>query len=112
MARSVPSGYNDHMPKRPVKVGSRELKTRLGTYLRRVRNGETILVTDRGEPVAELRPVGAPAADAVEEAFRKMAAEGLLTRGTGGPLRPFKPIRLPKGVSLSDLVSKERDESW
>jgi prevent-host-death family protein len=40
-------------------VGARELKTRLGTYLRRVREGNTLLVTDRGEPVAELRPIAA-----------------------------------------------------
>ena len=31
-------------------VGSRELKTRLGQYLNRVRKGETLLVTDRHEP--------------------------------------------------------------
>ncbi|MGH7627460.1 MAG: type II toxin-antitoxin system Phd/YefM family antitoxin [Gemmatimonadaceae bacterium] len=111
MARGPQSGYHDHMPKRPTKVGSRELKTRLGTYLRRVRNGETILVTDRGEPVAELRPLQA-SDDATEAAFRMMAAEGLVTRGKGGPLHPFKPIRLPRGVSLSEFVSKERDESW
>ena len=42
-------------------VGARELKTRLGTYLRRVREGRTLLVTDRGEPVAELRPLPADA---------------------------------------------------
>ena len=38
-------------------VGARELKTRLGTYLQRVREGRTLVVTDRGEPVAELRPL-------------------------------------------------------
>ena len=38
-------------------VGIRELKTRLGSYLREVRRGRTIVVTDRGEPVAELRPM-------------------------------------------------------
>ena len=35
-------------------VGVRELKNRLSEYLRLVRNGEEILVTDRGEVVAEL----------------------------------------------------------
>lgn len=38
-------------------VGARELKTRLGTYLQRVREGRTLVVTDRGEPIAELRPL-------------------------------------------------------
>ena len=38
-----------------IAVGVRELKNRLSEYLRRVRGGEEILVTDRGEVVAELR---------------------------------------------------------
>jgi len=38
-------------------VGARELKTRLGTYLRQVRRGATLVVTERGEPVAELRRI-------------------------------------------------------
>ena len=37
-------------------VGIRELRNKLSAYIRRVRNGETILVTDRGQVVAELRP--------------------------------------------------------
>jgi hypothetical protein len=37
-------------------VDVRELKSRLSEYLRLVRSGEEILVTDRGEVVAELRP--------------------------------------------------------
>lgn len=36
-------------------VGVRQLKNRLSEYLRLVRNGEEILVTHRGEVVAELR---------------------------------------------------------
>jgi hypothetical protein len=36
-------------------VGVRELKNRLSEYLRLVRNGEEVLITDRGEVVAELR---------------------------------------------------------
>ncbi|HKO15280.1 MAG TPA: type II toxin-antitoxin system prevent-host-death family antitoxin [Gemmatimonadaceae bacterium] len=100
------------MARRPAKVGSRELKTRLGTYLERVRRGETIIVTDRGEPVAELRPVSG-SQEAADEALRKMAAEGLVTMPTRhGGLTPFKPIRLPRGVSASALIREDRDEGW
>lgn len=35
-------------------VGLRELKNRLSEYVREVRSGEAVLVTDRGEVVAEL----------------------------------------------------------
>ena len=106
------SSYNDHMKRKSSTVGSRELKTRLGAYLKRVRSGETIVVTDRGEPVAELRPI-AVTEDATEQALQRMAAEGLITRGKGrGSLTPFRPIKLPPGVSLSELVIRERDEGY
>lgn len=39
-------------------VGIRELKNRLSEYVRLVRAGEVVMVTDRGEAVAELRPPG------------------------------------------------------
>ena len=39
-------------------VGIRELKNRLSEYLRMVRGGEDILITDRGEVIAELRQPG------------------------------------------------------
>ncbi len=38
---------------RAVEVGARELKTRLGAYLRRARDGQRIVVTERGTPAAE-----------------------------------------------------------
>ena len=41
----------------PSAVGVRELKTRLGSYLRQVRAGRTLTVTDRGVPVATIAPV-------------------------------------------------------
>lgn len=39
-------------------VGLRELKNRLSEYVRQVRGGEEVLVTDRGEVVAALVPPG------------------------------------------------------
>jgi prevent-host-death family protein len=95
--------------KRSPTVGSRELKTRLGTYLERVRRGETIIVTDRGTPVAEMRPIQT-SQDPTEAALERMAAEGLLTRGEPGPLTEFDPIPLPPGVRVSELIRAERDE--
>jgi prevent-host-death family protein len=97
------------MAKRSPTVGSRELKTRLGTYLERVRRGETIIVTDRGTPVAELRPIQA-SEDPIEAALERMVADGLLTRGEPGPLTELDPIPLPAGVRVSDLIRADRDE--
>ncbi len=40
-----------------VRVGLRELKNRLGTYVQRVKMGERIIVTERNRPVATVVPV-------------------------------------------------------
>jgi prevent-host-death family protein len=81
-------------------VGSRELKTRLGQYLNRVRSGETILVTDRNEPVAELRPLSGDA-DSLSAAVRKLAARGTVTPPTRRAASDFHahPIAWWLGVS-------------
>jgi prevent-host-death family protein len=62
-------------------VGVKQLKARLSEYLRAVKAGEVILVTDRDEVVAELRPARplpppAESADPLEE----LAAAGEITR--------------------------------
>lgn len=45
-----------------------EIKARLSAYLDRVRQGEEVLVTDRGRPIARLAPVtGEPAAEGRRE---------------------------------------------
>lgn len=88
-------------------VGSRELKTRLGHYLARVRKGETLVVTDRSEPIAELRPLAA-ADDPVEARLQALILLGIVSRGGAGRLRPFQPIA-SKG-SAADMVRQDRDE--
>jgi antitoxin (DNA-binding transcriptional repressor) of toxin-antitoxin stability system len=90
-------------------VGARELKVRLGSYLRRVRQGQTLVVTDRGRPVAELRPMPRGGRDAV---LARLEAEGVVTRPTKRRFAPFRPIELEKGAALSDAVLEERDDRF
>lgn len=93
-------------------IGSRELKTRLGSYLRRVREGATLIVTDRGEPVAELRPID-PATLTLDTRIRKLVAAGVLAQEVreGGPLPPFKPI-VSRGGSVSAAVIEDREDRF
>ncbi|HET9568503.1 MAG TPA: type II toxin-antitoxin system prevent-host-death family antitoxin [Vicinamibacterales bacterium] len=88
-------------------VGARELKTRLGTYLQRVREGRTIVVTDRGQPVAELRPL--PTDDSLPSTLLKLATTGAVTLPTVDALSTFRPIR-NRGASVSDAVRKDRED--
>jgi prevent-host-death family protein len=91
-------------------VGVRELKTRLGRYLREVRRGQTIVVTDRGEPVAELRPIATARSGAGAELDR-LVALGRLSRPSEAPLAPFRPIRR-KGLRLSDAIVADREDRF
>ena len=90
--------YRDYMER----VGVRELKASLSRYLARVREGETVEVTDRGRPVARIIPVGIP-----EDLGRSMA-EGRVT-WSGRPFRPPKRrFTLKPGPPLSDYISEDR----
>lgn len=87
-------------------VGVRELKARLGEYLRTVRAGKTLVVTDRGQPIAELRPL----TDDLDQKLSKLRAAGLIGGGSGR-LKPFEPLQIPS-VSLSDAVLEDREDRF
>ncbi|MFN2397727.1 MAG: type II toxin-antitoxin system Phd/YefM family antitoxin [Gemmatimonadaceae bacterium] len=65
-------------------VGVKELKARLSSYLRAVRAGETLLVTDRDVVIAEIRPSARRPAppDTLEEAIEALAETGEVTRAS------------------------------
>lgn len=90
-------------------VGVRELKVRLGSYLRLVRQGRTLVVTDRGRPVAEVRPLPKGNRDAV---LARLEAEGVVTRPTRRAFAPFRPITLEHGASLSDALLEGRQDRF
>ena len=88
-------------------VGTRQLKNRLSYYLRQVRKSqEPIYVTDRGEVVAELRPVNDGGDDS--EILLSLAASGDISLGNGRRLKSFKPIKPKRPVSLSRIVLQDR----
>jgi prevent-host-death family protein len=90
-------------------VGARELKARLGTYLRRVREGRTLVVTDRGEPIAELRPLTPD--PSVPSRLLKPSVKGTVTLPTRQATSPFRPIR-NRSASLSDAVREDRKDRF
>jgi prevent-host-death family protein len=63
-------------------VGLRELKNRLSEYVREVRSGDHVLVTDRGEVVAELLPPGQGLDESgVPPGLMALARKGHMTLG-------------------------------
>ncbi len=62
------------------KASVTETKNRLSQLLDHVRNGETVIVTDRNIPVAQLMPVQARAAGAAEGLVERLERNGLVRR--------------------------------
>jgi len=89
-------------------VGIRELKNRLSEYLRLVRNGEEILVTDRGEVIAELRRPG-PRADIPYPALLEAVRQGRARLGLSNrpELYPALGAIAPEGMAAR-LLDEER----
>lgn len=91
-------------------VGIKNLKNNLSAYIRRVRKGARILVTDRDEVVAE---IGLPGRDELGELpplmvewFRR--GELRLRRRTRKPL-PLSSVRFPAGTAQR-LLDLDRGE--
>jgi len=81
-------------------VGVAELRQNLSVYLRRVRNGERLVVTDRNRPVAELGPAPSTGPD-----LDRLLAEGRVSR----PVRS----QLPEPLELageSSALSRALDD--
>jgi prevent-host-death family protein len=77
-------------------VGAYEAKTRFGELLREVENGETIIVTRHGLPVARLSPMERKADDvaAAMEEIHRFRREHRPTLG---------------GIRLRELIEEGRD---
>ena len=92
-----------------TKVGLRELKNRLGVYIAKVRAGETVVVTDRGEIVAEI----SPPSRTQNAALLEMARKGELRLGTPIEDRAALYTKMPRlkiSVSSAELLDAERGE--
>lgn len=62
-------------------VGVRELKNRLSEYLRLVKTGEEVLVTDRGEVIAELHQPTLRRVRPAEGSLEDLARQGKVRIG-------------------------------
>ena len=81
-------------------VGIRELKAKLSEFVSRAANGEQIVVTDRGRPVARL--VGLGGASIIERGVE----EGWITPPSRARLGPAKRVSAPR--SIADVLDEDR----
>jgi prevent-host-death family protein len=83
-----------------MEVGVRELKNNLSRYLTKVGEGDEIVVTDHGRPVARITPIG------TIRTIDRLIVEGLVTPGAGK--RPAPRTRIRAKEPVSPLVAAQR----
>jgi len=93
-----------YMAQKSRNVGVRQLRQNLSRYLRRVKAGQTLEVTERGQVVAILAPHSEAATP-----LQRLAASGRATRPVGDLLRLGPPAG-PVSTRASDALQQLRDE--
>jgi prevent-host-death family protein len=89
-----------------------EAKNGLSALLDQVKAGETILITDRGVPVARLEP--ATTTDDDEGRLARLERAGAIRRGRGDArsILSRPPVPTTDGRPISDYVIEERESGW
>ena len=92
-----------------------EAKNGLSALIDQVKAGESILITDRGVPVARLEPATTATTTTGDDDAGRMARlerAGLITRGSGDVRwlldRPLTPTR----GSVLELLLEDRESGW
>ena len=89
----------------PPLVDVRELRQNLSIYLDRVKAGETLVVTEHGQPVAQLGPQPAAPMSVLD----RLIAEGRATPASTDH-RTLPPPPVVPGRPLTEILQEMRDE--
>lgn len=92
-----------------VRVGIRDLRENLRSWLERVKNGEEIVVTERGKAIAQLTPL-----DSGRRSLEELIALGMARPPLRPKRRQYDLSRLPElegeGPTLADMVIEQRGQ--
>ena len=87
-----------------VRVGTRELKNKLSEYMRRVKAGQVITVTERGKTIGQIIPVKA----STQERLQAVVEAGI-AEWDGQKPKAYKPKAVNSSSrQVSELVTEDR----
>lgn len=87
-----------------MEAGIREVKNRFSEYLRRVKQGEIVVITERNVPVARLVPVQ----EKGQLPVLALVEEGVASWQGGKPRGAAVPPAVPGTASVAALVAEDR----
>jgi prevent-host-death family protein len=87
------------------KVGIRDLKAQLSEYLRQVKAGETVIITEHGRPIGRIVPEPV----SLEERVRNLTESGEIL-WDGNKIPQFDPVGDNESqMLLSDIIAELRE---
>lgn len=89
-----------------IKVGLREANMHFSKYVKMVRQGQEIMVTERGAPIAMIKPLGREVSP--EKRIKLLEEQGLLKRAVKDAFPSGAPLAI-KGRSIAATLSEERE---
>jgi prevent-host-death family protein len=90
------------------RVGVREAKAHLSRILKRVQEGQEVILTDRGRPVGKIVPIPEQSLSLAER-LKRLEDEGLLERRAArGHGRVPEPISVARGLAQR-FLQEDRD---
>lgn len=92
-----------------LQVGLREANMHFSKYLKIVRDGQDVIVTERGTPVAIIKPLIKE--ETSENKIRRLEEQGVLRRAIEGNFPHGRPITIT-GKSLSEAVREGREDRF
>ena len=104
IVRLLRSGYSSQMNTATIT----EAKNGLSALIDRVRAGETIVLLDRGVPVARLEPVAT--LDDPEGRLRRLERMGVIRRGSGATLLDLLEMPPPSTTDGSSITQALLDD--
>lgn len=87
-----------------IQAGVKELKNRLSYYLREVKEGEKVLITERDKVIATIVPMERADEDSK---LLSLVKDGFAVWKGGKPVGSRHPVKI-KGKTVSEMVLEDR----
>ena len=88
-----------------VTVGIRELKAHLSSYVRQVKAGASVIISEHGKPVGRIVPIS----PSLEVRLQELCEAGLAA-WSGRRLSPITPVARTRGEwMIADLLLEDRE---
>ena len=86
-------------------VGIREFKARLASYLRQVKAGNTLVITEHGKPVGRIVPMKMSTQDRTQELIQA----GVIAWSGRKPKKRVPTVKVRGNRTIANLLLEDRD---